>query len=186
MALAEKQRAPTLKRAQTRRELRLRRNAEMMALARAEIPELSERELFIAGVVAYWAEGSKNKPWGPNAQVKFINSDPNMVRFYLAWLQLLGVGHDRLTFRVHIHESADVGPSLAFWSDVVGVAEAAFRVTLKRHNPKTARKNIGGEYQGCLEVYVRRSNDLNLMIAGWCQALAPAAITVVSAPSGMV
>lgn len=187
LALAEKRRAPTVKRAQTRRALRLRRNEEIAAVTRADITELSERELFIAGVVAYWAEGTKNKPWGKNGPLKFINSDAEMIQFFLSWLRLLGVDNDQLIFRVHIHESADVVRAVRFWADVVGADPQEFRrTTLKRHNPKTVRKNVGDEYHGCLVVGVRRSNDLNLMITGWCQGLAAQAVSLVPAQSGMV
>ena len=31
--------------------------------AKSQVAELAESDLFVAGVVAYWAEGAKNKPW---------------------------------------------------------------------------------------------------------------------------
>src|SRR5262249_25695180 len=122
-----------------------RRRENITAVARAEITELSERELFLAGVVAYWAEGAKNKREGDQAvQAKFINSDPSMIRLFINWLALLGIGLDGMTFRVHIHESADVAGAEAYWADVVGVDRSVLkRTTLKRHNPKTNRKNVG-------------------------------------------
>jgi hypothetical protein len=52
--------------------------------ARQEITDLSDGELFVAGVVAYWAEGAKNKPWRTGEQVKFVNSDPDLIRLFLA------------------------------------------------------------------------------------------------------
>ena len=91
---------------QARRLIRQRATTEK---ARAQIPSLAESELFVAGVVLYWAEGSKAKPWRPGEQVDLI----------------------------------------------------------KRHNPKTVRKNSGDDYHGCLIVYVRRSTELYRQIAGW-------------------
>ena len=38
---------------------------------------------------------------------------------------------------------------------------------LKRHNPKTVRKNVGEGYHGCLRIDVRRSGDLYRRIEGW-------------------
>ena len=49
----------------------------------------------------YWAEGSKTKPHARSERVTFINSDPDMIEVYLAWLRLLGVAPDRLRFHVH-------------------------------------------------------------------------------------
>lgn len=40
---------------------------------------MSARDLFVAGVVAYAAEGDKRKPWQTSASVKFINSDARMM-----------------------------------------------------------------------------------------------------------
>ena len=53
------------------------------ARARDQITQLAESELFVAGVVAYWAEGSKNKPWRHGQSVQFMNSDPAMIRLFL-------------------------------------------------------------------------------------------------------
>src|SRR5215472_12411772 len=42
--------------------------------------------------------------------------------------------------------------------------------TLKRHNPKTVRKNVGDDYHGCLRIDVRRSAGLYRRIEGWARA----------------
>lgn len=152
-----------------------RRRLHVQQMARDQITQLSESELFVAGVVAYWAEGAKNKPWRTGAQLQFINSDPAMIRLFLDWLRLLGVERNRLRFRVAIHESADVPSALRFWSEVVAEPVEQFnRTTLKRHNPRTVRRNVGGDYHGCLCVSVHRSADLNLRISGWFEAIAAA------------
>ncbi|MFJ1600252.1 hypothetical protein [Streptomyces sp. NPDC088261] len=136
--------------------------------ATAEIGSLSERELFLIGVALYWAEGAKVKSHRPQERVSFINSDPNMIRVFLAWLDLLGVSKDRLRYQVQIHESADVGAAEQFWADVAGVDVQAFgKTTLKRHNPKTNRKNVGAGYRGCFCVRVVQCADLYRRIDGW-------------------
>lgn len=84
------------------------------------IGDLTEREILIAGAVAYWAEGTKAKPWRPEERVTFVNSDPMLVRLFLEFLDRLGVAPDRLRFHVHIHESADVSAAEAYWAELVG------------------------------------------------------------------
>jgi hypothetical protein len=149
-----------------------RRRSVVQAQAKAQITQLSESELFVAGVVAYWAEGSKNKPWRFGQGTIFINSDPGLIKLFLAWLALLGIDAERLQFRVMIHESADVPGAVQYWSSVVKVPSEQFGTTqLKKHNPKTVRRNVGEDYHGCLIIYVRRSADLTLQIAGWCEGL---------------
>ncbi|MGW4703236.1 hypothetical protein [Streptomyces sp. NPDC004285] len=134
---------------------------ETKRLARESVGSLSERELFFAGVALYWAEGSKDKPYRRSESLQFINSDPNVVTLYLRWLDLLGVAPDRLRFRVSIHESAQVAEAERFWAELAGVDRSTFqKATLKRHNPRTVRKNTAESYRGCLVIYVTGSAEL--------------------------
>ncbi|MGW2516600.1 helix-turn-helix domain-containing protein [Streptomyces sp. NPDC001617] len=142
------------------------RQATKSAAAEA-VGKLSDRELFLLGVGLYWAEGTKDKPYSRRELVLFVNSDPGMIAVFLAWLDLLEVERDRLRFRVMIHESADVPASEQYWADLVGADKGAFnKTTLKKHNPKTVRKNVGDSYRGCLVISVLRSADLYRRIEG--------------------
>lgn len=181
IALTEEQRLALLlpmeqaqqKRGETARAGRIRRTELIHAAAAAEIGQLSDRELFLVGVALYWAEGTKQKPWNPSTRVTFINSDPGVILTFIAWLRLMEV-HD-VTYRLAIHESADVDAATSFWSQLVGVPASEFqRPTLKRHNPRTVRRKIDESYVGCLIVQVRRSTDLNRRIAGWWAGIAAA------------
>ncbi|WP_215455937.1 MULTISPECIES: hypothetical protein [unclassified Streptomyces] len=150
--------------------LRAEQDRERQAVkqtAAAAVGGLSDRELFLVGVGLYWAEGSKDKPYRRTEVLQFINSDPNMIRVFLRWLALLDVTSDRLTLRVSIHESADVEAAEKYWAGIVGVDVSALsKATLKKHNPRTARKNTGETYHGCLTIYVRQSADLYRRMEG--------------------
>ncbi|MFF5160575.1 hypothetical protein ACFY3N_30855 [Streptomyces sp. NPDC000348] len=136
--------------------------------AAEEIGELTDRDLFVAGVALYWAEGQKSKPYSRREAVIFVNSDPGVIQVYLAWLNLLGVHRERLRFRVMIHETADVSAAEQYWADLVGVARESLQATtLKKHNPKTVRKNVGDSYRGCLVIRVLQGADLYRRIEGW-------------------
>jgi hypothetical protein len=143
-----------------------------MATAADEIEAVTDRELFLVGVALSWAEGTKSKPWRVRHRVTFTNSDPSMITVFVRWLELMGVGRDRCTFRVSIHETADLHAAEAFWSDLVGVDAAGFRrATIKRHQPRTVRHNNGDSYHGCLVVDVLRSADLYRSVEGWWQGI---------------
>lgn len=45
------------------------------------------------------------------------------------------------------------------------------RATVKKHNPKTVRLNVGDSYPGCLVVSVARSGALYYAVEGWWKAL---------------
>lgn len=135
------------------------------------------RDVLVAGVALYWAEGAKAKPWRPNArQVVFINSDPTVIEVFLAMLDELGVPQADRTFRVSIHESADPSVHELWWSQRLGIPRWAFLTpTLKRHKPTTTRRNVGDSYHGCLVVRVKRSSALYDEIEGLWRILVGAA-----------
>lgn len=141
------------------------------AAAAAEIGALTGRELLIAGAIAYWCEGAKSKPHYRREGVQFINSDPGVILLFLRFLGSAGISHQQVTYRICIHETADVAEAERFWLQVTGADRARFhRPTLKRHNPKTTRKNVGDSYHGCLCVTVTQSADLYRRIEGWVRA----------------
>jgi transcriptional regulator with XRE-family HTH domain len=159
----------------------LRRKARRQTVkdaAAAEIGRLNDREVLIAGAIAYWCEGSKAKPHRPSEEIAFINSDPQLISFFLRFLDVAGVTRDRLICRVYIHESADVAAAQQFWLDLTGLADTQFRrPTLKRHNPRTVRKNTGQNYHGCLVIRVRQSAELYRQVEGWATAAMAAGAT---------
>jgi hypothetical protein len=139
--------------------------------ASKEVGRLTSRELLIAGAIAYWCEGSKSKPYRRANRVNFINSDPSLIRFFLRFLGAAGTPRADLSFRVCIHENADIEAARTFWTKVTGAnPEQMRRPTLKRHNPRTQRKNVGQDYHGCLRIDVRNSSALYLKIEGWAIA----------------
>jgi hypothetical protein len=145
-------------------------------LAAQEVGPLTDRELFLVGVGLYWAEGSKSKPYRPQERVTFVNSDPNMISLFLAWLKLLEVTPERIRYALQIHETADVASAEQFWADHVGANRTAFlKTTLKRHNPTTNRKNTDESYRGCLRIDVLRGADLYRRIEGWWSGMVVAA-----------
>ena len=104
-------------------------------------------------------------------RVIFTNSDPALIRFFLRFLDAAGTPRATLSFRVYIHENADVAGAQRFWLEVTGARLDQFATpTLKRHNPKTVRKNVGESYHGCLRIDVHRSADLYRKVEGWAAA----------------
>ncbi|MFF4247634.1 hypothetical protein ACFYY2_24660 [Streptomyces sp. NPDC001822] len=140
--------------------------------ARAEIGDLTDRELLLIGVGLYWAEGTKDKPYDRRENLTFVNSDPGMIKTYLAWLAVVGVTRDRICFRVMIHRTADVVAAERFWAELVGIeASALQKTTLKKHNPRTVRKNTGESYRGCLVIRVSQGAELYRRVEGWWRGI---------------
>jgi predicted transcriptional regulator len=146
------------------------------AAAAAEIGALTQRELLIAGAIAYWCEGTKSKPYRQGDRVTFMNGDPRLIRFFLRFLDAAGVDPAQIRYRVYIHEKADIVGAGLYWQEVTDADPAQFhRPTLKRHNPQTVRWNVGDDYHGCLRIDVQQSADLYQRIEGWARAAMNAA-----------
>ena len=151
------------------------------AAAAARIGELSIGEILAAGAVAYWCEGTKSKSYRRSEEVIFVNSDPGLIAFFLHFLAKIGIDSGRLVFRVLIHQSADVAAAEQFWLGVTGASTGQFRrATLKRHEPRTARRHAGSGYRGCLTVYVKHGASLYRTIEGIMRAVTESCQT----PSG--
>ena len=165
---AARSRAALLNRSQSLAAHAAIRRQRTKAQALSDVGPMTDRDLFLIGVALYWAEGGKDKPWKRRERAVLINSDANLIRLYLRWLELVGVSRDDLVCRLSIHESADVTAAEDYWSDVVGIPSDRFRkASLKRHNPRTIRHNPGRDYRGCLVIEVRRSCGLYRQIEGW-------------------
>ncbi len=153
------------------RQVRDAQRAADVARAAEGIGDLSDREVLIAGAIAYWCEGGKRRPPVNYERVIFVNSDPGLVRFFLRFLAVARVQRSELTYNVNIHESADIEAAKRFWEDVCTAPRSQFtKPTLKRHNPKTNRNNTGESYHGCLRISVYRSSALYRKIEGWAFA----------------
>ena len=154
---------------------RLDRTKAIMKAAKAEIGQLSQRELWIAGIMLYWAEGSKEKSYRPGSRTEFTNMDPIMVCFFLRWLHdICHIDKKDITFEVYIHETHRyrVKDIIAFWSDKIGIPPYHFsRIYFKKAHIKTNRKNINDEYFGVIKVRIKASTALNRRIAGWTQGV---------------
>lgn len=145
---------------------------EVAAAAAAAVGPVTSRDLLLALAVSYWCEGAKRKPWNRTEIVIWVNSDPMLVSLFLAGLEAAGIGRERLGLRLQIHENADEPAARSWWAGHVGVPMEQFsRSTIKRHNPKTTRLNVGADYRGCLCISVRQSRTLYLVLQGVVQGL---------------
>jgi hypothetical protein len=94
-----------------------------------------------------------------------------LIKFFLRFLKTAGICDERLVFQIHIHETADLATAERFWRETIGIEGATFnRPLIKRHRPRTIRKNTGPGYHGCLRVQVRHSADTYRRIEGWASA----------------
>ena len=96
------------------------------ARAAAEIGDMTAREILIAGAIAYWCEGAKNKPHRRDRSVVFINSDPALIGFFLRFLDTAGIARETWYSACTYTRAADVEAAQRFWLDVTEAQPSQF------------------------------------------------------------
>lgn len=160
---------------QNRVTLNLQRLKEIEKTASLEIGTLSTRELFLVGVMLYWAEGFKHKR--ENA-LGFSNSDPQLVKVYLLWLKkCLKVQGGDLSLRVtaNIALKDSVGKFEGFWSKFLGVPKFQFGKPFFQSSIQKKKYPVDKVYYGVLRVYVKKSSLLFKKMRGWMTGLSKVA-----------
>lgn len=89
--------------------------------------DLTEKEkcLKSAGVMLYWAEGTKTRRY-----VAFTNSDPKMIRIIVEFFRTIcGVSEERLRGQIHAYTDHNVDHLLDFWSKITKIPKEQFQQT---------------------------------------------------------
>lgn len=172
-ALTEKKRSSALRGALRRRTDRIASTKSIKDASRKEIGKLSDREIWLIGSALYWAEGSKQKDTNVSQVTAFANSDPNMLKLFLTWLEkFVGIPYGAIKLEIYTHEGYSGEKALAHWSKILRCPESKFKnVYFKKGNPKTKRKNVGENYFGLVRISVSRSTNLNRKITGWIEGI---------------
>ena len=76
------------------------------------VGRLSDREFLLIGLALYAGEGGKTP-----GEVRFANSDPRMILFFVTWLRrFFDVDERRLRMRLYLHADLVLETAVAFWS----------------------------------------------------------------------
>lgn len=155
--------------AKRRRDVREQQQKTIIETAAQEIDNLSKKELFLLGTVAYWCEGSKQKAHNVSQCVVFANSDPFLIKLFIKWLkEICLIKKNDIKYSLHIHETGDTKRAIEYWCKTLNITTTELgRPILKRHRTATTRKNVGKDYYGLIRIVVGRSTNLNRKIAGW-------------------
>ncbi len=148
------------------RELQEKRTVEISV---REIKEISRRELWLLGVIAYWCEGAKQKEDNVSQGIIFANSDPILLTLFVKWLrEILKIKDDAINYSLYIHQSANFSRALNYWNKTLKIPkDKLIKVIFKKHVIKTNRKNTGASYYGLIRIAVKKSTNLNRIIKGW-------------------
>jgi cell division protein FtsB len=172
--LTKKKLESALRGARRKREQKIALINKLHREAEKDIKKITKRELWLIGIMLYWAEGSKEKDTAANIQ--FSNSDPVMIKLFLKWLiDICNIGYNKINFSIYIHENHKhrLEKVINYWVQKIGLSKKFFTgVYFKKGNPKTKRTNVGNNYYGVVRIRVRESSDLNRKIVCWVHGVA--------------
>jgi transposase len=133
------------------------------------IGKLSQRELFIAGVALYWAEGFKK-----DMRFGFANTDPGMVKFCLKWLkESLGISDRDISLCVTVNESYrnKIERTESYWENITGIPKSQFTKSFFQKTKWLKEYETPEDYHGVLRIRVNKSTDLLRKIKGYIEGL---------------
>lgn len=140
-----------------------------------EIKHISTRELWLIGIVLYWAEGAKQSSKCVSQGIHFSNSDPRMLKIFLEWLHRCArVSDHDIRLRLYLHDFAREyeKPMLKFWRKKLGQMLLFQKTVFKHHAVKRVYSEIQqARYRGQISIKVRCSTVLNRRIEGWIQGI---------------
>jgi transposase-like protein len=134
-----------------------RRAERLAAQERGRILARRGEELFVAGCMLYWAEGGKARN-----QLRFSNSDPAMVRFFVSFLRQcfeLSDANIRLTCHLYADHQERQREIERFWLTELGLPESSLcNSVVNVYSKYSKRKRIGMLLYGTCRVVVSRTS----------------------------
>jgi len=86
-----------------------------------------EEKLKIAGIMLYWAEGSKPNPTNRMRTVDFVNSNPRMIKLFLRFLrEICGIDERRLRLYLYCYANQKPENLKRYWHRVTNIPLTQF------------------------------------------------------------
>lgn len=168
--LFKKQRLGGMKAAEKLRKKRIFLTQQLLRDGIKEAGKITKRDLFIAGIALYWAEGYRKG----DGEFGFTNSDPKMIKFIIKWLQqVFKTQKKKIHLRVYVNidHKNRISDIQDFWSKTVKIPLQQFSkpTFIKIKNKK--RHLNSSEYFGVIRVKVRNSVNLKRKLLGFIEGL---------------
>lgn len=126
-----------------------------------DIKTINNREMFLCGLFLYWAEGGKTRSSG----ITLTNTNPFMLKFYMKWLNIIGVPKHKLRIHLHLYSDMDITKEIHFWSNILGLSRNYFqRPYIKKTTLSSLTYKNGFGHGTCSIIYDNKSiSDYVLM-----------------------
>lgn len=134
-----------------------------------QIGNISKRELFIAGVALYWAEGFKK-----DKRLGFANSDPEMIKVFLLWLKKccnVPVSSIRLRVGLNISHKYRINEVEEYWSKITEINKTQFQKPFFQKFIWKKDYLKQEQYFGVIRIRANKQLPLFRKIHGWIEGL---------------
>lgn len=153
------------KRRNSRLKNELAKRQVVISQAKSEIINIDNYNLWLIGVMLYWAEGGKTQ-----RMVRFSNGDPKMIKIIMKFFKIIcKVPPEKFRGYIHIHQGLDSNLAEKYWASVSGISLNQFFKTYKKPN-KSSQNKKDTLPNGVLDVYVLDTN-LFYKIQGWAEGI---------------
>lgn len=133
--------------------------------AQKQITKISDKELWLMGVMLYWAEGGKTQ-----RMVRFSNGDPEMIKIMMEFFRrICEVPEAKFRGYIHIHPHLNIETAEQYWSEITKIPRNQFFKTYNKQNKSSKNKKNTLPY-GVLDVYVLDTKQF-LKIVGWAKGI---------------
>ncbi|MEK7099289.1 MAG: hypothetical protein AAB916_02135 [Patescibacteria group bacterium] len=163
-----------LKGAEIKKARRLAETSAIQETATRNIKAISKKELWLMGIVLYWACGLQETERRTGLGVRFSNADPFIIKFFLEWLIRVGKIQKReIEFDLYLHESRRGMQEeiVSYWAKVTGFHRTHFSHRYFQKNKIKRKRTLQKNSYGLMRVRVRASSVLARQIAGWIKGV---------------
>ncbi|HCC05126.1 TPA: hypothetical protein DEP58_02355 [Patescibacteria group bacterium] len=141
---------------------RLTREEGVLKIIRKDVGKISKRELLIAGMFLYWAEGTKRARY----TTALANTDPSMIRFFLSWLHLLHVPQQKIKARLQLYSDMDIKKETDWWMKEVQLEKQNFRKPYIKKTQHSKLSHHSGFGHGTCNILVHDRDVYEYVIMG--------------------
>ncbi len=139
-----------------------KRLANVYQVVSKKIGKMNHKEMFIAGLFLYWGEGGKTT----TTTTTISNTDPAVLKFFIAWLQSLGVATDKLRVKIHLYRDMDIEYETAYWSKTLGIPRKNFRNPYIKDSARSGLTYPQKFTHGTCNVYFENRDVMETVLMG--------------------
>lgn len=138
--------------------------------AMQDIKIISKKELWLMGIVLYWACGLEEKDHRTGLGVRLSSSNASIIKLFLEWLGQIGnIKKREIGFDLYLHESRKGmrDEIISYWAKATGFPRTHFPHVYFQKNKIKQKSTLNKIHHGLIRIRVKKSSLLSRQIAGW-------------------